>query len=455
MSLNVLILAAGKGTRMHSKLPKVLQPLGGRPLLAHVIDTAHALQADKVIGVIGHGADAVKQVFSGVDVDWVLQLEQLGTGHAVSVAADQLDDKACVVILYGDVPLIAEATLRDLIAQVNETHPMALLTLTMQDSSGYGRIVRDRHFKVQAIVEEKDATPEQRQIREVNTGIMAVRGAQLKQWLSQLDNKNAQQEYYLTDIIAMCVADGFEVNTAQPVQAIEVLGVNDKLQLQALEREYQRLQASGLMRQGVTLADASRLDIRGKVTVGKDVFIDANVLLEGSNHLADDVTIGANCYLKNVTLGQGVSIQPFSHLEECIIAANCVIGPYARLRPGTELAEGVRIGNFVETKKSIIGKGSKVNHLSYIGDTLMGEQCNIGAGTITCNYDGVNKHLTEIGNRVFVGSDTQLVAPVKVNDDATIGAGSTITKEAPANELTLSRAKQLTIKGWHKPTKRD
>lgn len=454
MSLNVLILAAGKGTRMNSKLPKVLQPLGGRPLLAHVINTAQALQADKVIGVIGHGADAVKQAFASSAVDWVLQTEQLGTGHAVSVAAHHLEDDACVVILYGDVPLISDATLQDLIAQVKETHPLALLTLIMHDSTGYGRIVRDSHFKVQAIVEEKDATPEQRQIKEVNTGIMAVRGLELKKWLSQLDNNNAQREYYLTDIIAMCVADGFEVNTAQPANAIEVLGVNDKVQLQALEREYQLAQATALMRQGVTLTDASRLDIRGHVIAGKDVFIDVNVVLDGNNQLAEDVSIGANCYLKNVTLGEGVKIQPFSHLEDCVIAADCVIGPYARLRPGTELAQGVRIGNFVETKKVRIGKGSKVNHLSYIGDTLMGEGCNIGAGTITCNYDGVNKHLTEIGNNVFVGSDTQLIAPVKVNDGATIGAGSTITKEVPAEELTLSRSKQLTIKGWHKPTKK-
>lgn len=454
MALSVLILAAGKGTRMKSNLPKVLQPLGGKPLLAHVIHTAQSIYCDQIVTVVGHQAELVKQHFASEEIEWVEQTEQLGTGHAVAVADQKIEEDHTVLILYGDVPLIAPATLKDLIGLVDEYHPLALLTLSLEDSTGYGRIVRDHHHEVTAIVEQKDATTEQLAINEVNTGIMAVSGKHLKRWLGLLDNNNAQGEYYLTDIIAMCVADGFTVQTSQPADELEVLGVNDKLQLQNLERRYQRLLADQLMCDGATLADANRIDIRGPVEVSRDVFIDANVLFEGHNRIAEEVRIGANCYLKNVTIEAGCVIHPFSHLEECHIGRDCNIGPYARLRPGSELADEVRIGNFVETKKVRIGKGSKVNHLSYIGDTVMGRDVNIGAGTITCNYDGINKHLTEIGDRVFVGSDTQLVAPVKVNDDATIGAGSTITKEVPEGELTLSRSKQVTIKGWAKPVKK-
>ncbi|MDG6774288.1 bifunctional UDP-N-acetylglucosamine diphosphorylase/glucosamine-1-phosphate N-acetyltransferase GlmU [Thiomicrorhabdus sp. ZW0627] len=454
MSLKVVILAAGKGTRMRSSLPKVLQPLAQKPLLQHVIDTAEQLEPIQIVTVIGHGAELVRETVTGSGLVFTMQASQLGTGHAVVQANGYYEDDDTVLILYGDVPLTAESTLQDLLSQVDDSHPLALLTITLEDASGYGRIVRDQHYQVQAIVEEKDATTEEKAIKEVNTGIMAVKGQYLKKWLSNLSSDNAQGEYYLTDIIQMCVEDGFTVHTTQPQRILEVLGVNDKIQLQNLERQYQKGLAEALMKQGTTLIDADRLDIRGNVSVGMDVTIDANVIFEGTNHLGDGVSIGANCILKNVTIGAGTVIHPFSHLEDCIVGRDCTIGPYARLRPGSELADLVRIGNFVETKKAKIGQGSKVNHLSYIGDTLMGADVNIGAGTITCNYDGVNKHLTEIGDRVFVGSDTQLVAPVKINDGATIGAGSTITKEAPAEELTLSRSKQLTIKGWAKPSKK-
>ncbi|WP_319380633.1 bifunctional UDP-N-acetylglucosamine diphosphorylase/glucosamine-1-phosphate N-acetyltransferase GlmU [Thiomicrorhabdus sp.] len=453
MALKVVILAAGKGTRMRSSLPKVLQPLAGQPLLQHVVNTAQQLGAEQIFTVVGHQSHLVEEAMSEQQIDFVAQTEQLGTGHAVQQAVPEIADHDTILVLYGDVPLTAKSTLDDLLALVSEQHPLALLTINLDNPTGYGRIVRDHHLAVQAIVEQKDADPEQLQIQEVNTGILAAKGQQLKQWLSQLESNNAQGEFYLTDIIAMCVADGFTVQTTQPSDEIEVLGVNDKLQLQDLERQYQRLMAEELMKQGVTLIDASRIDIRGSVQAGQDVQIDTNVIFEGEVVLGDNVRIGANCILKNVSIAANSEIYPFSHLEACVVGEKASIGPYARLRPGTELADEVRIGNFVETKKARIGKGSKVNHLSYVGDTLMGEGCNIGAGTITCNYDGVNKHLTVIGDRVFVGSDSQLVAPVSIGSDATIGAGSTITKDAPEGELTLSRSKQLTLKGWQKPKK--
>lgn len=452
--MKVVILAAGKGTRMRSSLPKVLQPLAGKPLLQHVVNTAKQLNAEQILTVVGHQSHLVEEAMANQGIDFVAQTEQLGTGHAVQMAVPEIADSDTVLILYGDVPLTAQTTLEDLLGLVSDEHPLALLTINLDNPTGYGRIVRDTHHAVQAIVEQKDAAPEQLQITEVNTGIMAAKGAQLKHWLSQLQSNNAQGEFYLTDIIAMCVADGFAVQTTQPVSEIEVLGVNDKRQLQSLERDYQAQLADDLMVQGVTLIDASRIDIRGKVEVAQDVEIDVNVVLEGSVTLGEGVKIGANCVLKNVTIAAGSEIHPFSHLEACVIGENVNIGPYARLRPGTELADNVRIGNFVETKKAKIGKGSKVNHLSYVGDTLMGEDCNIGAGTITCNYDGVNKHQTIIGDGVFVGSDSQLIAPVEIGSGATIGAGSTIAKDSPAGELTLSRAKQLTIKGWQKPVKK-
>ena len=451
MGLKVVILAAGKGTRMRSSLPKVLQPLAQKPLLQHVVDTANQLQPESIIGVIGHGAELVQSKISLDSLAWCMQTEQLGTGHAVQQVLPHIEADDAVLILYGDVPLTRLETLQDLISQLDEKHPLALLTIKLDNPMGYGRIIRDPHHSVTAIVEQKDASPEQLKINEVNTGIMAAKGRHLTGWLSGLSNDNAQGEFYLTDIIAMAVNEGFHVRTSAPSAEIEVLGVNDKLQLQDLERQYQMLKAKELMQQGVTLIDANRLDIRGEVTVGMDVEIDANVIMEGRVQLGNGVKIGANTILRNVEIGEGSQIKPFSHLEDAVVGKQCQIGPYARLRPQSHLADQVHIGNFVEVKKSTIGFGSKINHLSYVGDTQMGSQVNIGAGTITCNYDGVNKHQTLIGDRVFIGSDSQLVAPVSIEDDATIGAGSTITKTAPAGELTLSRAKQLTLKGWQKP----
>lgn len=453
MNLNLVILAAGKGTRMRSKLPKVLQPLAGKPLLAHVLDRANQLEPSKITLVVGHGADQVQALFQSSNITWVEQTEQLGTGHAVQQALPCIADDDRVLILYGDVPLTRPETLQDLLSQIDAKHPLALLTIDLADPSGYGRIVRDKHHCVTQIVEQKDANPEQLSLKEVNTGIMAVQGSQLQAWLSRLDNNNAQGEYYLTDIIAMAVDDGFQVRTASPTSEMEVLGVNNKSQLQDLERQFQRQQAEDLMEQGVTLLDANRLDIRGQVSVGMDVELDVGVILEGKVTLGDGVKVGAHCVLKDVDIAAGSIIKPFSHLDSTSVGENCNIGPYARIRPGTNLSDQVNIGNFVELKNAQLGVGSKVNHLSYIGDTQMGSNVNIGAGTITCNYDGVNKYQTIIGNNVFVGSDTQLIAPVTIEDGATIGAGSTITKTAPANELTLSRAKQLTLKGWQKPVK--
>ena len=454
MALKVVILAAGKGTRMRSSLPKVLQPLAGKPLLQHVVDTAHELEAEQVITVIGHQSHLVEEVMADQGIGFVLQAEQLGTGHAVQVAIPEISDDDTILVLYGDVPLTSQSTLNDLLDLVSDEAPLALLTINLDDPTGYGRIVRDPHMVVQAIVEQKDASKDQLAIKEVNTGILAAQGKQLKAWLSGLQNNNAQGEFYLTDIIAMCVQDGFAVQTTQPQTEIEVLGVNDKRQLQGLERQYQLQKADALMVQGATIIDAARVEIRGQVSIGQDVEIDANVIFEGEVSLGDRVKIGANCILKNVTIADDSNIHPFSHLEDCVMGQKVNVGPYARLRPGTELADEVRIGNFVETKKAAIGEGSKVNHLSYVGDTQMGSGCNIGAGTITCNYDGVNKYQTVIGDNVFVGSDSQLVAPVQVADNATIGAGSTITKDAPSDKLTLSRSKQLTIKSWQKPVKK-
>ncbi|MBD3611169.1 MAG: bifunctional UDP-N-acetylglucosamine diphosphorylase/glucosamine-1-phosphate N-acetyltransferase GlmU [Hydrogenovibrio crunogenus] len=453
MSLKVIILAAGKGTRMRSNLPKVLQPLAQKPLLSHVISTAQKLTNEPIITVIGHGAQRVVDVIGTDGIQYAEQLEQLGTGHAVVQGNPHYNDDDTVLILYGDVPLTQQNTLTDLLNLVDDIHPLALLTITLDNPSGYGRIVRNQHHLVQAIVEEKDASFEQKAVQEVNTGMMAVKGYYLKKWLGQLSNSNAQGEYYLTDIIEMCVQDGFEVHTTQPASEMEVLGVNNKSQLQSLERQYQAQLAEELMEQGVTVLDASRIDIRGDLTVGQDVTLDVNVIFEGTVVLEDHVSIGPNCVIKNAVIKSGTEIKSFSHIEDAQIGQNCEIGPYARLRPGTELSTGVKIGNFVETKKAQTGSGSKVNHLSYIGDTEMGAGVNIGAGTITCNYDGVNKHQTVIGDNVFIGSDSQLVAPVTIESDATIGAGSTITKDAPAGTLTLSRSKQLSIKGWQKPTK--
>ena len=448
--LNIVILAAGKGTRMYSHKPKVLHALAGKPLVRHVLDCAAALQPQRICVVYGHGGEMVPQAMAQYDARFVLQEPQLGTGHAVQQAMPQLADAGRTLVLYGDVPLIQHNTLH----QMQQAGAgLVLLTVTLDNPTGYGRIVRDSQGDVQCIVEEKDATPEQREIREVNTGILLAPTAQLRDWLSQLGNNNAQGEYYLTDIVGMAVRQGIAVRTVQPAHAWEVEGINNKLQLARLERTWQQVEAERLLALGVTLADPARLDVRGKLACGRDVEIDVGCLFEGDVTLGDNVRVGAYSIIRNATVATGTDIAPYSHIDSSIVGANCHIGPYARLRPGTKLADGAHIGNFVEIKNSDIGQGSKANHLSYIGDCTVGSRVNIGAGTITCNYDGANKFRTVIGDDAFIGSDTQLVAPVTVGRGATIGAGSTITKDTPDHELTLSRSKQLTLAGWQRPVK--
>lgn len=454
MNLTTIILAAGKGTRMRSQLPKVLHHIAEKPLLQHVHDTAIQLENNTLHIVIGHGAELVKKTLANLRVNWVEQTQQLGTGHAVQQVSDQISDDTIALILYGDVPLLKIETLQKLLAQINKK-TLALLTVNLKNSTGYGRIVRDELGKVLRIVEEKDAIETEKQITEGNTGILAVQGNALKKWLAQLNNNNAQGEYYLTDVIALAVADGFEIATSSPETEDEVLGVNDKLQLAHLERVYQLQQAQNLMRQGVTLRDPNRFDLRGSLEIGQDVEIDVNVIFEGENRIGNNVKIGANCSIKNATIGDDVIILPNCVIENAEVGANSRIGPFARLRPETVLATDTHIGNFVEIKKSIIGQGSKVNHLSYIGDSLVGKKVNIGAGTITCNYDGINKFQTIIEDGAFIGSDTQLVAPVTVGKNATIGAGSTITKDTPDDQLTLSRSKQVSVSGWQRPVKKE
>ena len=451
--LNIVILAAGKGTRMHSDLPKVLHPLAGKPLLEHVLDTARALKPAKLCVVYGYGGDALPQAIQGDDIAWALQAEQLGTGHALQQAMPHLDTNGVTLVLYGDVPLTRQDTLQRLLGHAG-SDGMAVLTVALSDPTGYGRIVRDNAGRVTRIVEQKDASDVEKKINEVNTGIIAAPTEKLVRWLAQLSNNNAQGEYYLTDTIAMAVAQGVPVATAHPHHEWEVLGVNSKLQLAELERTYQHNYASTLAGLGVTIMDPARLDVRGALSCGRDVVIDVNCVFEGQVTLGDNVAIGANCVLKNVTVATGTRIQPFTHIEEAQIGADCRIGPFSRIRPGTALASDAHIGNFVEIKNSQIGAGSKVNHLSYVGDATVGNKVNIGAGTITCNYDGANKYRTVIEDEVFIGSATQLVAPVTVGKGATIGAGSTITRDAPAGELTISRIKQLTIAGWQRPVKK-
>lgn len=437
---------------MRSDLPKVLHPLAQRPLLAHVIQTAQEIHAADIHVVYGHGGEQVRQQLAHLGVDWVEQAEQLGTGHAVEQAMPHIPQENTVLVLYGDVPLLQSGTLQRLLH--TPADDLSLLTVVLENPDGYGRIVRSAQGAVECIVEHKDATQQQRAICEVNTGILATSAARLHGWLQQLDNRNVQGEYYLTDIIAMAVAEGVAVHTVSPENEMEVMGVNDKHQLSMLEREYQRRQAAELMRLGVTLLDPARFDVRGKVEAGRDVTIDVNVILEGEVTLGDRVQIGANCVIRNTRIGNDVIIQPNCVIEDALIGEQSRIGPFARIRPETELAAQVHIGNFVEVKKSSVAQGSKINHLSYIGDTTVGSGVNIGAGTITCNYDGANKHRTMIGDNAFIGSDTQLVAPVTVGKGATIGAGSTITRDTPENELTLSRSSQKTISGWKRPTKK-
>ena len=449
--MNVVILAAGQGKRMNSDLPKVLHRLAGTPLLGHVLVAARALKPSRIVIVYGHGGEAVRAMFDAQsDLVWVKQEPQLGTGHAVMQALPLLDDKQPTLVLYGDVPLIRATTLARLIEVAGKG--VGLLTVEPDDSEGYGRIVRSRG-KVTRIVEEKDATPKQREIREVNTGIMVVPTKKLKTWLNALKNDNAQKEYYLTDVIAAAVAAKVAVGTEQPGADWETLGVNSKTHLADLERFYQYETASLLLEKGVTLADPDRLDVRGKLTFGRDVSIDINCIFEGEVVLGDGVVVGPHCLLRNVRVAAGTRIEAYCHFEDAVIGANCRLGPYARIRPGTRLAEDVHIGNFTEVKNSDIGAGSKANHLSYVGDSSVGRNVNIGAGTITCNYDGANKHRTIIEDDVFIGSDTQLVAPIRVGKGATLGAGTTLTRDAPPGELTVSRAKQVSIPGWKRPVK--
>ena len=449
--LEILILAAGKGTRMRSDLPKVLHKLAGKPLLGHVVDNAHALGATQTCVVYGFGGEAVPQALADDKLTFVLQAEQHGTGHAVQQALPQLADDSVTLVLYGDVPLTHTATLKPLVAAARAGR-LGLLTVALADPTGYGRIVRE-HGKVTRIVEHKDATDAERAIAEVNTGILAVATRHLKQWIATLKNDNAQGEYYLTDIIARAVADGVTIETHQPAHEWEVLGVNSKAQLAQLERIHQNEIAQALLESGVTLMDPARLDVRGTLSCGRDVAIDVNCVFEGRVVLGDGVQVGANCVLRNVTVAAGTRIDAFTLIDDADIGEANRLGPFSRIRPGTVLARDVHVGNFVEIKNSQIDTGSKINHLSYIGDTTMGKQVNIGAGTITCNYDGAHKHRTVIEDHVFVGSDTQLVAPVTVGKGATLGAGTTLTKDAPAGELTLSRAKQMTITGWKRPVK--
>ena len=451
MSTTVIILAAGKGTRMRSNLPKVLQPLAGRPLLGHVIDTAKKLQADHIITIYGHGGTLVQNAFAHEQVQWVEQAEQLGTGHAVKVTLPVLPHEGVSLILSGDVPCITEQTLQKLLDVSRETQ-IGLVTLTLADATGYGRIVRE-NGKIQAIVEHKDASEAQRQIQEINTGIYCVSNAKLHEWLPKLSNNNAQGEYYLTDIVAMAIADGLEVASVEPQLAFEVEGVNDRVQLAALEREFQNFQAKQLMQQGVHLIDPTRFDLRGNLTAGKDVRIDINVIIEGDCELGDGVEIGAGCILKNTKIAAGTKVQPYSVFDQAVVGEDAQIGPFSRLRPGTILANEVHIGNFVEVKNSQIGLGSKANHFTYLGDAEVGAGSNIGAGTITCNYDGANKFKTIIGDQVFIGSNSSLVAPVTIANGATVGAGSTITRDVAEQCLAVERSKQFTKENYQRPQK--
>lgn len=456
MRADIVILAAGQGSRMKSSLPKVLHPIAGKPMLEHVILSAQ--QTQEVIGkgeihvVIGHGAEMVKDALGHYDLNWVEQTEQLGTGHAVQQVLPGCKGADVVLVLYGDVPLIHSSTLQSLLAASNGER-LGLLTINLPNPSGYGRIVRDGFGNVQAIVEDKDSTPEQLSINEVNTGIMAIPGSKLSDWVMGLDNNNAQKEYYLTDVVARAVEESTPVVHVQPQKATEVEGVNSRVQLTELERSLQKELATALMTSGVTIVDPARLDIRGNIKTGRDIFLDINVVLEGDVELADNVTVEPGCIIRNSKVGEGAVVKANSILENAVVAADCEIGPFARLRPGANLAEKARVGNFVEIKKANIGVGSKVNHLSYVGDAEIGSGVNVGAGVVTCNYDGVNKHQTIIGDDAFIGTNSSLVAPVTLGKGATTGAGSVITKEVEDNQLAVGRARQRNIDGWERPVK--
>ena len=451
LGLSIVILAAGQGTRMRSDLPKVLQPLAGRPLLSHVLECSGELRADDICVVYGHGGEAVQAAFEDDSLRWALQAEQLGTGHAMQQAMPGTPDDNRVLVLFGDVPLLLPATLAVLLG---ETPPndMAVLTVDMEDPTGYGRVIRE-NGSVRCIVEEKDAGAGEKAVREINTGVMVCPADKLKRWLDNLSNDNAQGEYYLTDIIAMAVNENVEVHGIKAGSSVEVMGINDKKQLAEAERALQGRLVDELMQQGVGFADPARVDIRGKLTCGKDVFIDVNAVFEGDVELGDGTVIESNNLVRDSKLGAGTLLHSNCHIEGATTGSNCEIGPFSRMRPGAELKDNVKVGNFVEIKKSVVDDGSKVNHLTYIGDTEIGKGVNVGAGTITCNYDGANKYKTMIGDGAFIGSGVELVAPVEVGEGATIGAGSTITKSTPANKLTLERAKQFTVQGWKKPVK--
>ncbi|MGB1199703.1 MAG: bifunctional UDP-N-acetylglucosamine diphosphorylase/glucosamine-1-phosphate N-acetyltransferase GlmU [Thalassotalea sp.] len=452
MSLSVVILAAGKGTRMRSSLPKVLHPIADKPMVEHVIDAARVLNAENIYVVYGFGGDVLKASISGDDLTFVEQKEQLGTGHAVNMAAPFLKDDENVLVLYGDVPLTQVSTLERLLA-AKPANGMSLLTVELTDPTGYGRIVRNNN-EVVGIVEHKDATPEQHKIAEVNTGILYANGKDLKTWLSNLSNDNAQGEYYLTDIIAACHSEGKVIATAHPDSEIEVEGANNRVQLAALERAFQLREAEALMINGASLRDPNRIDIRGKILVGQEVQIDINCIFEGEVVLANNVSIGANCILKDCTIGENATIKPNTIIEGAVIGDDCSVGPFARIRPDSIMNKDSHIGNFVEMKKSVLGEGSKSGHLTYLGDTTIGKNVNIGAGTITCNYDGVNKSQTMIDDNAFIGSNSSLVAPVVVGKGATIGAGSVIAKNVEKDELSVARGKQRNISGWQRPTKK-
>lgn len=451
MTFSTVILAAGKGTRMYSNLPKVLHTMAGKPMVKHVIDTCQSLNANQIHLVYGHGGEQMQNVLACESVNWVLQAEQLGTGHAVDQASLHFADDEKVLVTYGDVPLISPQTIQNLL----EAHPsggIALLTVILDDPTGYGRIIR-KNGPVVAIVEQKDANEEQKLVKEVNTGVLVANGSDLKRWLSQLQNNNAQGEYYLTDIIEIAHNEGRAIEAVHPEKAIEVEGVNNRIQLARLERAFQLLKAEKLLEKGVMLRDPARFDLRGDLQCGKDVELDINVIIEGNVTLGDNVFIGTGSVLKDCVIADNTVIRPYSVIENAIVGKNCNIGPFARLRPGTELMDNAHIGNFVEAKNIRMGSGSKANHLTYLGDAEIGDRVNIGAGTITCNYDGANKFKTQIGDDVFVGSDTQLIAPVTVSKGATIGAGSTISNNIGENELVITRVPAKTVSGWKRPVK--
>ncbi|ASM96315.1 TPA: bifunctional UDP-N-acetylglucosamine diphosphorylase/glucosamine-1-phosphate N-acetyltransferase GlmU [Vibrio vulnificus] len=452
MKFSAVILAAGKGTRMYSNMPKVLHTLAGKPMVKHVIDTCTGLGAQNIHLVYGHGGDQMQAALAEEPVNWVLQAEQLGTGHAVDQASPQFQDDEKILVLYGDVPLISSETIESLL-DAQPKGGIALLTVVLDNPTGYGRIVR-KNGPVVAIVEQKDANEEQKLIKEINTGVMVATGGDLKRWLAGLNNNNAQGEYYLTDVIAAAHDEGNAVEAVHPVSPIEVEGVNDRAQLARLERAFQAAQANKLLEQGVMLRDPARFDLRGELQCGLDVEIDVNVIIEGNVSLGDNVVIGAGCVLKDCEIDDNTIVRPYSVIEGATVGEQCTVGPFTRLRPGAEMCNDSHVGNFVEVKNARIGEGSKANHLTYLGDAEIGQRTNIGAGTITCNYDGANKFKTIIGNDVFVGSDSQLVAPVTIADGATIGAGTTLTKDVAEGELVITRAKERKITGWQRPVKK-